>query len=117
MKLPDCHSRHAVSDLQHEYHCTHPDVYARGRRVTDGVCKVCELWRLPPPGILVEHAAYSPLVRIGRCRHLGDQTGERLCPTCGGSVRVKLFACGHPNHSETTMRDCLLCNDYENPPE
>lgn len=113
MKLPDCHSRQAIADSQREFHCAHPDVHTRGRRVTAGVCIACKYRLLPPPGELVEHADYVPSVRIERCGHLGEQIGERLCATCGGSVRIKRFACLHPDHTETTIRDCLLCNDYE----
>lgn len=27
------------------------------------------------------------------CRHRGGETGRELCPTCGGRVEVRVFAC------------------------
>jgi len=109
---PDCESRRELEEETPESVCLHPNVYVRGRRVTQGICKACDQRLQPPPGLLVEDPARSPLVRLGRCDYLGDQVGERLCPTCGGSVRIKLFACQHPKHIETTLRDCLRCEDY-----
>lgn len=113
MNLPDCHSRKRLDGHANAYFCMHPEVHVKSRRVTAAICRGCDYWRQPEPGMLVEHATYSPLDRIGRCDHLGAQTGERLCATCGGSVRIKLFTCHHPDHSETTIRDCLLCHDFE----
>ena len=49
------------------------------------------------------------------CRYLGDQTGLRECPTCRGHVRVKVFACRHPNHVETTLAECEQCRDFALP--
>ena len=49
----------------------------------------------------------------GVCRDLGEQTGTQACTTCHGSVQRKVFACHHPQHAETTIRDCMDCLDYE----
>jgi hypothetical protein len=50
----------------------------------------------------------------GPCRHLGAQTGERLCKSCRGQVWLKVFACSHPRHESTVIRECMACRDYEN---
>ena len=50
--------------------------------------------------------------RITPCRYLGQQTGERSCPTCSGNVRLKVFACSHAAHVETTLPECGACGDY-----
>jgi hypothetical protein len=47
------------------------------------------------------------------CTFLGPQTGSRECPTCRGKVRLKVFACGHPAHAETTLPDCDMCQDFQ----
>jgi len=116
MKLPECDSRRPVEDAEDEFLCLHPQVVSRGNRVTDGICKSCVYCQSPPPGELVEPEEDSTLRRIGPCRHLGEQTGGRRCGSCGGSVRIKIFACRHPDHTETTLRDCLLCEDYQREP-
>lgn len=48
----------------------------------------------------------------GRCRHLGGQIGLRECPGCQGNVRIKVFACSHPSHGETTAAECEQCDDF-----
>lgn len=64
----------------------------------------------------------APKARVQRppCVHLGEPVlgpdGEpvmRDCPTCTGTVRLKVFGCDHPAHGETTMRQCRECPDYE----
>ncbi len=47
------------------------------------------------------------------CLYLGDQTGERPCLSCRGSVRQKVFACSHEAHTDTTILDCARCPDHE----
>jgi hypothetical protein len=44
---------------------------------------------------------------------LGEETGLRDCPSCLGNVRLKVFACSHPAHGETTLQDCGACADHE----
>ena len=55
----------------------------------------------------------SSVKNAGPCFHLGGQTGLRDCPTCDGSVRVKVFTCQHPLHQETTLRECETCPDFD----
>jgi hypothetical protein len=49
----------------------------------------------------------------GSCIYLGEKLGDRLCDTCRGNVRLKVFKCAHPFHPDTTIRNCQSCNDYE----
>ena len=51
--------------------------------------------------------------RTEPCFYLGDQTGEKDCPDCRGSVRLKTFRCLHASHEETTRRGCRACQDYD----
>lgn len=45
-----------------------------------------------------------------KCPHLGNETGERECPTCNGRVRLKTFACSHPaTPNNVTAQDCRSC--------
>ncbi len=53
------------------------------------------------------------------CVHLGAPTGERkLCPSCQGSVEIKLRSCGRHGQCSThkQLQDgtpcCLACGDY-----
>ncbi|MCA9037306.1 MAG: hypothetical protein KDA91_19355 [Planctomycetaceae bacterium] len=48
-----------------------------------------------------------------RCVFLGNQSGIRECPTCQRSVKIKVFQCGHPSHSETTIHECRDCPDFQ----
>ncbi len=58
------------------------------------------------------------LSRENPCRHLGADTGGTVpCPSCRGTVRVKLFACGV--HGTCTAAKsvaghacCHTCPDY-----
>ena len=74
-----------------------------------------ELWRrqaaeeLPGTGFIGEDRSRSRAA----CRHLGAETGQRECASCGGRVRIKVFACRHPRHGETTLSECLRCADYD----
>jgi len=47
------------------------------------------------------------------CVHLGKLAGLRPCETCCKTVHIKVYACRHPNHDETTLAECRLCEDYE----
>ena len=53
------------------------------------------------------------LVNGGKCDYLGEQTSTRSCPTCTGNVRLKVFACSHPLHRETTLPECATCRDFK----
>lgn len=58
--------------------------------------------------------------RRSLCRHRGEATGElKECASCRGRVGLKVFACGHPMHSNcptTTEMQCRQCPDYEGQP-
>lgn len=59
-----------------------------------------------------EISGEPPPVR-GICAYLGDQTGFRDCALCGGSkTKIKVFACNHPAHIETTWTECQTCPHY-----
>jgi alpha 1,2-mannosyltransferase len=56
-------------------------------------------------------------VRQAPCVHRGEQTREQGCASCGGNVRVKVFACNE--HGECTVAKelpgtqcCQTCPDY-----
>jgi len=82
-------------------------------RVTASICRCCSYWKLPPPENPRPFVPGKPRSALGPCRFLGDQTGERECPTCRGSVRLKVFSCMHPLHEETTLGECEVCADFE----
>lgn len=60
-------------------------------------------------------------LRHGACRHLGEERGLVLCPTCAGKVELKVFACAV--HGECTALKrvdgvkgcCQGCQEYERP--
>lgn len=111
--LPICHSRHALADTDERFFCAHPRVFATRSVVSYEFCRACDYWRLPAPSEprrvparLIDH-------RPGPCRYLGDEIGLRRCATCRGDVRVKVFACRHPAHAETTLGDCEACDDFD----
>ena len=55
----------------------------------------------------------QPHITGDDCVHLGAQIGTRACATCNsGNVRLKVFACGHPLHRETTLPECATCRDF-----
>jgi hypothetical protein len=113
MALPPCHSRRTLEGESNRYFCAHPRFHSKTGLVTGEVCLVCPLWREPPP------AAFRPdpgPSQRGRCQHLGEQAGLRECPSCRGSVRVKVFACRHPAHLETTLAECAACADFRAAP-
>ena len=113
MSLPPCHSRHELSDEPGVFFCRHPLIHALDNRVTAEVCACCSYWKLPPPENPRAFVPGKPRSALGPCRHLGGRTGERECPSCLGSVRLKLFACHHPLHEEITLAECTTCADFE----
>lgn len=115
MNLPECHSRRPLPGESERFFCTHPQVYAAGRRVSAGACLVCEYSSEPAPDRPVTVAFHMARAYGETCVHLGSQTGERGCSGCGGGVRIKVFRCGHPKHQETTLRDCEFCADFCSP--
>jgi hypothetical protein len=110
MTLPYCHSRRGLEGEADVFYCAHPRMHVQDQRVTPEICRICAYWRQPPPDTF---RPFPPPPPRGECRFLGEQTGLRECPTCGGHVRVKVFACGHPTHAETTIQECLTCRDHE----
>jgi len=114
--LSPCHSRRELPGIDDRFVCLHPKVFATHNVVPYEMCRQCALWRDRPPAEfrpmpprLLERLQGSP------CRHLGEHTGLRDCPTCQGHVRVKVFACRHPRHVETTLAECELCEDFKPP--
>jgi hypothetical protein len=80
--------------------------------VTREICFDCH-YRLDPPA---EYRVFPP--PPGRyatvpCGFLGKTVGLRPCPICRGTVQVKVFACQHPRHAETTLAECAYCSDFD----
>lgn len=113
MSLPACHSRRFFDGETERFFCAHPNMHVRDQIVTAEICRICSYWQQDPPE---EFRPFTPgpLPKPrGLCLHLGDMMELRDCPTCSGTVKVKVFACGHPNHQETTLRACLDCPDHQ----
>jgi len=92
-------------------------MHALDQRVHSGVCEICALRHEPPPETFrpFPPPLSSPAAEArprGQCRYLGPETGLRDCPTCLGNVRIKVFACTHSAHVETTNQECLVCPDH-----
>lgn len=117
MPLPPCHSRREFPDGGTLYFCAHPQVHATDQLVTAEVCQVCTYCHLPPPTEFRHFDPAGPIRRAGPCFFIGEQTGWKQCTTCRGNVQLKVFACQHLLHDETTYDECAKCRDYENPLE
>jgi hypothetical protein len=113
MSLPECHSRRFFTGETGVFFCAHPMLHAKDNVVNEGICQVCPYWQQPPPPVFRDFTPGPPPKPRGLCLYLGEQTGLRECPTCGGAVRVKVFACGYPAHEETTLRECEICRDHQ----
>lgn len=57
-------------------------------------------------------------VAIGSCASRGEYLRDDQCPTCSGSVRIKVFQCDR--HSECTIGQpmegiacCVQCTDFK----
>jgi hypothetical protein len=114
-RLPDCYARREVPDDPHRVYCLHPMVHARGDIIPAEMCKLCNYWREPSPGPLRPFPPPPVIDNVGPCVYLGEETGLRECTTCLGRVRVKVFACRHPSHDETTFNECRHCPDHQRP--
>jgi hypothetical protein len=85
----------------------------------EGGCYLCSLYandgryRALWGGEPVPHVAPQPASTRGPCSYLGEQIGLRDCPPCGGRTQLKVFACSHPAHTETTWDECQRCPDHE----
>ena len=111
--LAPCHSRREFDPQEQKFFCAHPKVGVADALVSPEFCRVCSLCRQSPPAqFRTRPPSQTRQRRTVPCRHLGDQTGLRDCPTCRGQVQVKVFACSHPGHRETTRDQCLQCGDY-----
>jgi hypothetical protein len=108
--LPFCHSRRELPTESGAMYCVHPRVHVDGLRVNSAICKMCDYWKEPAPA---EFRPFPPPPPRGRCAFLGEVTGFRECKTCSGRVHLKVFACAHPAHMETTWDECLLCPDHQ----
>lgn len=111
--LAPCHSRREFDALRGTFFCAHPRVHAANHLVDVDICRICERWKEPPPEEFRSHSHITGTLRSGPCWSLGEQTGLRDCPSCRGNVKLKVFACEHPDHQDTTLDDCLRCADYE----
>ncbi len=117
MSLPACHSRRYFEGESAVFFCAHPQLHAKDNLVTPEICRICPYWGAPPPPAFREFRPGPRPKPRGPCVHLGEQTGLRDCPSCCGAVRVKVFACAHPAHRETTLRACADCPDHQPRPE
>ena len=108
--FPHCHSRRDLEGETEYAYCAHPGMNIQEQRVSVGVCEICALRHGPPPETF---RPFPPPPPRGLCRHLGAETGVRDCPSCLRNVRLKVFACHHPAHVETTIQECLNCPDHE----
>ena len=95
------------------FFCRHPRVHVRDQIVSANVCRQCVSRTTVNIASQRPYPTLNLVNRSGPCFHLGGQTGERKCETCQGEVRQKVFACLHPEHSETTVKDCDRCGDYD----
>lgn len=55
----------------------------------------------------------APIRNEGPCFHLGESRGTRPCPTCAGTVRLKVYDCHHLLHQTTTLDVCRTCADHD----
>ena len=89
------------------------------KRGGDGECDLESAKKLRVRAIENLERVYQPFTKFTPpdykrpCFYLGDQTGERTCKSCAGSVRIKQYDCRHEWHGETDIRFCQSCADYE----
>lgn len=112
MGLPPCHSRRPLSGETRRFFCAHPKVTTKGHIVGRAFCKICTLWKEPPPKVFRPFRPPPFFQHVGPCFYLGPQTGTRECAGCTGKVMLKVFNCTHPLHKETTHGECQHCEDY-----
>jgi hypothetical protein len=117
MNLPPCLARRWLGLDSPVYFCAHPEHHSPNHLVSPEMCLVCPLWQQAPPAHFRPPPPGGPPRPRGPCMHLGEPVGWRDCPSCGGSVRLKVFACAHPAHGEATLGECGQCPDHAPRPE
>jgi hypothetical protein len=79
-----------------------------------GDCRLCWLYHHDP-----DYRACWDGQAAAPCRHLGAPTGEAVaCPSCRGSVELKLFACAvhgrcTPARPAPAVACCATCADRD----
>jgi len=110
-QLPSCPARRDFDPATQRYYCAHPRIGTPSGRVSPEFCRPCLLSAEPMPTELREISPPLRITAARQCRYLGAVIRERECEGCRGRVVVKVFACRHSDHQETTWRDCLTCPD------
>lgn len=102
-----CNARRSLQGNNENYRCLHPHVHAPNHVVSQIICSLCSTKSVPMESL---RPAGAP-IRNRQCVHLGDQIGTQPCGDCAGAVKIKIFKCEHPEHSETTLAECEKCPD------
>jgi hypothetical protein len=96
----------------------HPGREARRGPWTAEQCRLCWLYLNDPTYRALWDGGGPDAGRIRPCVHRGEVRREQQCPTCRGSVRLKVFACAL--HGECTIARalgglacCATCPDYD----
>lgn len=64
---------------------------------TPDQCRVCWLYTFDPVHKAIWDKGHSGVDPTWPCVHRGEAIGSVDCPTCKGSVRVKLYECSQPD--------------------
>lgn len=112
-KLPKCAARHELEPEVGKFFCGDPRVITKHNIVTPTICRHCNVVSLTPPEAYLPFKLPTTPEYTGPCQYLGELLETRECKSCRGNVRVKVFRCGHPEHAETTVKECRDCPDYE----
>ncbi len=100
--------------------------------ITRGDCRLCYHYQTSEPynrmfggsGIkphlisASRNAIFPPIRKPLACINIGAETGEQIgCPSCQGSVKVKLFNCKiygkcSPYKALPNVKHCISCQDY-----
>lgn len=80
----------------------------------DSKCRICGFQGLPGSRLRLCKAAAN----AHRCVHLGGLLRTQQCPTCSGTVKVKVFACTIHGECELAnklkdVRRCGTCDDFQ----
>ena len=111
MKVTDCTCREAGWCERHQchklplwfLHCQRrPDFFAAWE--SGGLRELCG-------------AATAQTPRPALCQHLGKERRQVVCPTCQGSVRLKVYGCELFQEcvlglSVENLTSCVICPDY-----